>query len=765
MTGTVSFVPGLTEQIIDVSTFYNFNKRENTEVFLMSLSELANANVILGNFIAVGEIHKNELTSLLIDELQSYASNYSETEFLELFNNIFGTDLLDERVKALRQQWIETNFDFEIFPDTEIRTKDELGGAISAYSSEANKIYQAREYLIENLAREDSSGRENLAKYLLYGFGHFLDSYLNPNKDIDLDLSDGDQGAIFSAFAPPINRENPIEISSFKYLTDPIGKQYFQPKISISISKVEDSPSKSDEGDSKFDEDEELVFAVTLDRPSPQRVSVYAKFIPWTASYEDTNGEFVYTKIVFEPGETRKEIKVKAVADNIIEDTERFSVILERPENGFLDQAEAQGEIIDLDILSRPRKVDLIINSIEPQSGTRENPKIFNLPYIPSDVDLDIAEITFSYINNYNFPVRIVHKEGNQSVDVGITDDYDPFPPFSTIPLYPKSGTSGQVVYEYQPGGLADNIQIKIPSFYIKERLPSEINSFIFEVQNLDGVVLEERSLLVDFLAVGEHDLSVVKIPEKSTTQVGEVFTYTIAIVNNGSYESNVVGEPEYLLTEILPKQFKFLRASGTNGETIPAKVLETNDESITLQFHIGGARENDPEFVTITVEAIEQGNIPNISETTVEINDKRFVDSNLENNTHPEEFPIVIKQQDGVDLEIYDEFSPGIIGVGTEHTYKFVVENKGNLTANGFIVDVLLPSGFQLIDTPDVSTLISIQSIGNESIDEQTVLKFFVSQPLPPATDESLSNVYSEEFTYSASGFSQPIEYLGEYL
>ncbi|MDY7051877.1 Calx-beta domain-containing protein [Limnospira fusiformis] len=109
-------------------------------------------------------------------------------------------------------------------------------------------------------------------------------------------------------------------------------------------------------------------FVVTLDNPSPERVTVNYATADGTATagedYERTTG-----RLIFRPGQTRQVITVPVFGDTEVEPDETFMVNLRRPQNAQLARAQAIGTIINDDDDDLPQITIADTEIIEGDSG------------------------------------------------------------------------------------------------------------------------------------------------------------------------------------------------------------------------------------------------------------------------------------------------------------------------------------------------------------------------------------------------------------
>jgi len=111
-------------------------------------------------------------------------------------------------------------------------------------------------------------------------------------------------------------------------------------------------------------------FVVTLDNPSPERVTVNYATADGTATagedYEHRRG-----RLIFRPGQTRQVITVPVFGDTKVEPDETFMVNLRRPQNAELARAQATGTILNDDDDDLPQITIADTEIIEGNSGQK----------------------------------------------------------------------------------------------------------------------------------------------------------------------------------------------------------------------------------------------------------------------------------------------------------------------------------------------------------------------------------------------------------
>ena len=110
-----------------------------------------------------------------------------------------------------------------------------------------------------------------------------------------------------------------------------------------------DVPALSIEDAEASEGDGEISFAVTLDGPGSRTVRV-----DWATADKTATAGQDYTarkaELVFDPGETRQEVKVPLLDDTVVEPDETFTVKLSSPGGATLERSEATGTIVDNDL-------------------------------------------------------------------------------------------------------------------------------------------------------------------------------------------------------------------------------------------------------------------------------------------------------------------------------------------------------------------------------------------------------------------------------
>ncbi|WP_434222507.1 Calx-beta domain-containing protein [Limnospira platensis CENA597] len=91
-------------------------------------------------------------------------------------------------------------------------------------------------------------------------------------------------------------------------------------------------------------------FVVTLDNPSPERVTVNYATADGTATVRDRDYRRTAGRLIFQPGQTRQVINVPVFGDTKVEPDETFTVNLSNPQNAELGRRRATGTILNDDV-------------------------------------------------------------------------------------------------------------------------------------------------------------------------------------------------------------------------------------------------------------------------------------------------------------------------------------------------------------------------------------------------------------------------------
>ena len=484
-------------------------------------------------------------------------------------------------------------------------------------------------------------------------------------------------------------------------------------------------------------------FAVRLEEPLDVPVNVKVNLAPGTTNlvYGNDNKDYIYrpnyfTYITFQAGETVKSFSVETIDDSISEDTEEFLVEISKNNQTL---AQGIGSIHDNDISTS----SLSITSVNYPAGTPENPTVFHVDS-SSYYNPQYIEIGFSYNNNTGSPVFIFSASNGGNLSNGSPYyDFDNDPK-TNIGLRPKSGQSGQTT-QYNK---------------VARTTPGEITalSVFMQQTNLNGsygAIVKEVTIPVNYLFIGDVDLSVTKSTISNPVKVGQEFTYEITINNNtqafGFNADNVI------LTETLPRGLHFVRASGASIQGVET----TEDTTQVKLYDIGSIGSGQAKTVKITVVPTEEyspepddlSNEWKLKTKTSVISEARYInDPDLTNNTIEGE---IIVFDDSTDLAVSIESNKDWIGIGPNHlmTYNFSVINKGTKSATGTQLLITIPKGIKIVDGNFISPNISVDNDGN------TIVLIDVGRTLEK------NGRFTGDIVVEATGFSQPLDKLRDYL
>jgi Ca2+-binding RTX toxin-like protein len=123
--------------------------------------------------------------STALQNVQHQLSQFaSQGNFLSVMTTAFGNRLNQQKLQALRQQWLSGNY--SIIPEIQVLSHGELGSASGAYAAELDKIFVSSDFLA-------TASSSQVTSLLLEEVGHRIDQILNNGVD-----SAGDEGEIFS---------------------------------------------------------------------------------------------------------------------------------------------------------------------------------------------------------------------------------------------------------------------------------------------------------------------------------------------------------------------------------------------------------------------------------------------------------------------------------------------------------------------------------------------------------------------------------------
>jgi uncharacterized repeat protein (TIGR01451 family) len=213
-----------------------------------------------------------------------------------------------------------------------------------------------------------------------------------------------------------------------------------------------------------------------------------------------------------------------------------------------------------------------------------------------------------------------------------------------------------------------ENIPLK--DYFIYAQISDETHSPVFSYAK--GQVLLKPVVEV------EADLSVTKTASISSVELGETFTYTIQVTNNGSVTAQGV-----TITEILQEPVTFVSASLTPSQQ--------SDNAFT--FDIGDLPSGESQIIEVMAIAptLLTGTI--ISNTSV---------SSETNDPDPTNNVALLATEVTAtalpDLVVTRTDSPGEVNINTPYSYTLTVTNNGSATATGVILTEQLPSTVNVI-------------------------------------------------------------------
>jgi len=243
---------------------------------------------------------------------------------------------------------------------------------------------------------------------------------------------------------------------------------------------------------------QEYVFEVLLAGPSGRLVTVEYETDDGSAEFageDPVHSDYLFASgtLVFQPGETRKEVRVKVFDDGIPEEDENFFLELDEATNSVIDDGRAEAKILDDDT----------------QKLSISDPA----PILEGDSSIVYLEFLVQLSEQVPFHVAVNYKTEDGSAtsfdDKTGNSDY--------------LATTGTLVFE--PGQLEERIRVPINPDLIKEGTESfSLKLFDPVNANLDrsqavGMILEDDTLP----KIRPHELRTYRpLPRRSRTDSGD---------------------------------------------------------------------------------------------------------------------------------------------------------------------------------------------------------------------------------------------------
>ena len=144
-------------------------------------------NVSSDNFLFLSSQDSLNVFENAFSQVRQYLRHFAtEPDFLSKMQTVFGDNFTRNSALGLSTAWAKD--DFASLPQIEIRSSQEINGALGAFSADTNRIYLAQEFISEN-----QSNPEVITQVLLEEIGHWVDSRINVTD------TPGDEGKFFTA--------------------------------------------------------------------------------------------------------------------------------------------------------------------------------------------------------------------------------------------------------------------------------------------------------------------------------------------------------------------------------------------------------------------------------------------------------------------------------------------------------------------------------------------------------------------------------------
>ncbi|NPA81533.1 MAG: hypothetical protein GXO31_02870 [Epsilonproteobacteria bacterium] len=431
----------------------------------------------------------------------------------------------------------------------------------------------------------------------------------------------------------------------------------------ISLSKVSVSDSSLKEGDSGTSD---MVFSVTLDKPSDKEIDVAFKTKDGSAK-EREDYEAKDIRVVFAPGEVKKEVTVSVIGDKEIEGDEYFEVELSDPVNAVLQKPKAKGVIIDDDKESpNPSQAD-----IEPNNSCDESEVIEALDKAVDSV-------------HYSAKGEITPNENGEGAEAR---DYYHFAPDVEGVLKIELKSDKNMWFAISDKGCFSpwvdstkwNIQRGISNHVVKT-----IN--VAANQRVDILALsysnKKYEMNIDFEPTGfvpkKADVSVNIKDERDPVLVGEEIVYDIDILNKGEAEARDVKALISVVGDAKIEKAEGERVScviDKNGAQCDVNGALDSNESVSIKLTLKALSEGDVEVSAKVSTSSNESDLQNN-----ENSQKTTVNKKSDQNTTVEslQVPISDKNDDAIEGELIEFTGYVYTGGGIEVKESDIVNDMG---------------------------------------------------------------------------------------
>ncbi len=207
------------------------------------------------------------------------------------------------------------------------------------------------------------------------------------------------------------------------------------------------------------------------------------------------------------------------------------------------------------------------------------------------------------------------------------------------------------------------------------------VNLFtVFPGAFADNLANSSSPTPIDVVIAPATDLSLTKTASVSNTNVGNQFTYSLTVANNGPVD---IDKTEYTITDTLPPEVSFVSGPTSlytcvdTGGTVVCNYTDSPDVLLN------GASD----VIDLVVTATGAGSTVNTADLTLA---GPTIDTNPTNNNDTANVVIA----GTADLSLAKTASVSTVDVGSPFSYTLAVSNAGPDTATAFTVTDTLPSG-----------------------------------------------------------------------
>ncbi|MFL1896292.1 gliding motility-associated C-terminal domain-containing protein, partial [Aquimarina sp. 2-A2] len=345
------------------------------------------------------------------------------------------------------------------------------------------------------------------------------------------------------------------------------------------------------------------------------------------------------------------------------------------PQTGFITDPTPIGYTVD----------DNDGNPSNAVSVTVDYEDVSDLSLTKTVVDNDITPFTGTEIT---FEIRVTN-DGPANATGVVVDDLLPSG-YDFILYSSTSGAYDEVTGVWNVGSIASrttetlliDVLVNETGDYVNRAEVTASDILDLDSTPNNNVITEDDQdeVVVNPVLTPRIDLSVTKMADTMTPNVGDQITFTMTVTNDGpSDATNVV------VTDLLASGYEYVSSTVTTGTYAP----------LNGSWTIGNLTATATETLSITAGVLAQGDYANVVEVTDAL--ENDVDSTPANNDDTEDDQVTIEPVPVPvsDLSVTKTVNNATPNVGSIVQFTILLENLGLSDARGIEVTDLLPSGY----------------------------------------------------------------------